>query len=294
MDLSLSESVSWGLVLHKNSNNDLNPSIDFDDVSISLKDGYVDRLLVDKDESFCWGSNSDVLVTSSTFYNFDYTHRNSFTTTMNSSIEDTVRSITLKDTPYDPVIAENENVDFASEVALLGRNIVIEAATDGVEGKGGYFQILNTPNLKQVILGVEFVNMGRRGESDRYAMQVLGSGSIDGSQISNNSFRNSNNWNVVLEGTSNVKLAGNIMHKVNGHGFYTGFGSSNNLFYENLVSNSMNMYVNQKAVDDESSFASSFFNGPSHNHYIRNVASASEKYGFSFDFQSVSFCTCWL
>ena len=60
------------------------------------------------------------------------------------------------------------------EVALLTRNFVVVAESDaGDVTKGWHFNIAHTPGQVQSIVGVEFVNMGRKGEVDRYVRNEI-------------------------------------------------------------------------------------------------------------------------
>ena len=38
--------------------------------------------------------------------------------------------------------------------------------------RGGYLQVLHTPNVAQVIEGVELTNMGQQGFKNRFPIQV--------------------------------------------------------------------------------------------------------------------------
>lgn len=75
---------------------------------------------------------------------------------------------------------------------------------------GAYLQVLHTPNQQQKISGIQFVNMGRRGEVDRFPIQFLYSGSLHGTDISVNSIYGSHQRCIVLAGTGNVTIASNV------------------------------------------------------------------------------------
>ena len=70
-----------------------------------------------------------------------------------------------------PMISKAENNEYAVEIALLSRNVIIEGKDDEDE-KGGYMQVLHTPGIVQSIQGVEFANMGRMGEADRFVSNI--------------------------------------------------------------------------------------------------------------------------
>ena len=68
-----------------------------------------------------------------------------------------------------PIISYEEEPDYAVELAFVSRNVIIEGADDeGNSEKGGYMQILHTPYIVQTLDGVEFLNMGRKSEHDRF------------------------------------------------------------------------------------------------------------------------------
>lgn len=70
--------------------------------------------------------------------------------------------------------------------------------------------MLHTPNQQQIVSGVQFDNMGRRGEADRFPIHILYSGSLQGTDISQNSIRGSHQRCIVLDGTGNVTIASNV------------------------------------------------------------------------------------
>ena len=141
--------------------------IDYDDVSFKYYKGYIDELVVDSGDSSCWGDDSDVHVTSATHYNNH--ERNGGYSQIQSHVAngDGTTNIQLREALTLPIISVEENEDEAVEIALISRNIQIQG-DDDEDNKGGYMQVLHTPDVAQVIQGVEFVNMGRMGEVDRF------------------------------------------------------------------------------------------------------------------------------
>ena len=53
-------------------------------------------------------------------------------------------------------------------MALLSQNVVIKGSNNEANGKGGYRQVLHTPNISQTIQGGQFISMGRLGEFDHF------------------------------------------------------------------------------------------------------------------------------
>ena len=64
-----------------------------------------------------------------------------------------------------PMLSGDDNA-FPVEVALLSRNIVFDTLDNNLDG--GHLTVYRTPNLKQVIEGVEFRNFGQQAFSGRY------------------------------------------------------------------------------------------------------------------------------
>ena len=143
--------------------------IDYDDISIRYNKGYVDELVTDSSHVSCWGDNADVHITSATYYSDISDIDNGFVTTIKSVVDngDGTATIKLNEAATLPIISQEENNDYAVEIALLSRNVIIQGDA-GEFQKGGYMQVLHTPDVGQTIQGIEFVNMGRSGEIDRF------------------------------------------------------------------------------------------------------------------------------
>jgi hypothetical protein len=174
VDTDLSKAVSsyWRLYMSNTRDGHLF-TVDYDDLSIRFVKGYVDKLVVNGPDVSCWGVGSDLHITSSTFYN-DEIRPNGYrgniiqvTDAGNGS-----RLLQIAPAPSLPIVSLLESPLFAAEVALLSRNIVIRGSFSEGAGKGGYFQVLHTPNISQVIQGVQFSNMGRLGEVDHFVRKT--------------------------------------------------------------------------------------------------------------------------
>ena len=70
--------------------------------------------------------------------------------------------------------------------------------------------MLHTINQQQIISGVHFGNMGRRGDVDKFPIQILYSGSLQGTDISRNTIEGSHQRCIVLDGTGNVTISHNV------------------------------------------------------------------------------------
>ncbi len=237
--------VSWRFHFH--NERDITVTVDFDDVSIAYHEGIVDQLVVPKDDALCWAPGSEINVGSSMHYNWHWLLANSFTTAISDVTDngDETLSLTLVDAPFIPILSLEDDEDFATDVSLLSRNIKITNSDDEVE-KGAYLQVLKTPNVTQKVIGVEFINMGRRKEDDRHPFQISYSESIEGTLISGNSIRGSYNRCIVIDGTSNITISENVGYFNKGHCVYIGFESMDNLIEGNLVSDNQDAHWNDQ------------------------------------------------
>jgi len=169
-DLSRAMSAQWRLYL--TNTRDGIYTVDYDNLSIRFLRGYVDKIVVDSADASCWGAGSDVHVTSSTFYNGDGTPiiPNGYvgkimqvTDAGNGS-----QFLRISPAPTLPILSQLNSSFYAAEIALLSRNVIIEGSSNEASGKGGYLQVLHTPNVTQTVQGVQFLNMGRSGEYDHF------------------------------------------------------------------------------------------------------------------------------
>ncbi len=176
IDEDLSETNEAYLLMGLNNNRDGEKyNLDFDDISIRYNRGYVDELVVDSNDVSCWGDGSDVHVTSATYYSWAQEKGNGFESQIGSVVDngDGTANIKLNEAATLPIISEEENRDHSVEIVLLSRNIKIEGDDDEEDKKGGYFQVLHTPGIAQTVQGVEFLNMGRKSEVDRFVSEIL-------------------------------------------------------------------------------------------------------------------------
>jgi hypothetical protein len=174
-DLSRALSAEWRLYLTNTRDGHLY-TIDYDDLSIRFVRGYVDKLLVDSVDASCWGPGSDVHVTTSTFYNGDGApiRPNGYKGNIIavSDAGDGSNALQISPAPTLPIVSQSDSTLYAAEVALLSRNVIIEGSNNEANGKGGYLQVLHTPNVSQTIQGVQFKNMGRLAEVDHFVSSL--------------------------------------------------------------------------------------------------------------------------
>jgi len=288
VDTELSQAVSAVWRLSLSNRRDGIYTVDYDDLSIRFVRGYVDKLAVDSVDASCWGAGSDVHVTSSTFYNGDGTpirpngYRGKIIQVTDSG--NGTQYLQINPAPTLPILSQSDSLLYAAEVLLLSRNVIIEGSNNEMNGKGGYLQVLHTPNISQTIQGVQFINMGRVGEFDRFAIQILYSGSVNvnGTLIAKNSIVDSNHRGVVIEGTSNALIFDNVAVSVSGHAFYVGDQSQNNVFERNLGSQTMTIDRTITISGENDYDAAAFFSRFPPNSFISNVASGNKENGFYF------------
>mmetsp|Transcript_1433 Transcript_1433/g.2264 ORF Transcript_1433/g.2264 Transcript_1433/m.2264 type:complete len:3782 (+) Transcript_1433:192-11537(+) len=252
--------------------------IDYDNIKMTFKSGPVEGILVDDSVASCWGEGAEVHITSSTLTSDQA--QSSVISEMTKKGDGTV-SMKLQD-PVSNVIGSEESEDFALEVALVSRNVKIQGDI-GEEDMGGYLQVLHTPSIAQVLKGVEFKNMGQLTVPDRYPIQFLYSGDVNGTEVSKNVIRNSNQRCLVLDGTSNAVISDNVAYDYAGHCFYVGYESENNLLEGNLASSSTTkIQWNNRILDMDDHYLAAFFSVWRQNDWIGNVAAGGQGQGFRF------------
>jgi hypothetical protein len=108
--------------------------------------------------------------------------------------------------------------DFAVEVALLDRSLIIEGAKD--EGEfatlGGHVIVLHTPHVHQHLEGALLQNMGQQGKLGRYPLHFHMSECVHGSTLSKNVIWKSNQRCIVVHGTHNVTVSENVAFDTKG------------------------------------------------------------------------------
>ena len=108
--------------------------LDYNDIRISYHQGYTDELVVDTDDALCWGAGADVHVTPASFHSSSCKKNNGLESQIGSTIDNgngTI-SILLDKAATLPVISQEENSDYAVDIALLSRKVV-------VKGEGGHY-----------------------------------------------------------------------------------------------------------------------------------------------------------
>jgi hypothetical protein len=246
--------------------------IDYDVDNISFKrttkgEGGFDRLILPNSVENVWNTGAELLITSHTS-EWDGHSTRRVTSIENHDKEGYV-SISLNE-PIDRPITLGSNPFYATEVALLSRNIVFMGAN------GGHLTVLNTPNQAQLIQGVEFREFGSGGEvREAYPIYFDNCNDSSGSVVSKNSIRDSKRGCIVLDGTNNVLVEQNVALATKGHCFVVKTGKEiGNVFKSNLGA-----FCQEEDIDTT---PATFWIGSPTNFWVDNVASGSEGFGFWF------------
>lgn len=173
------------------------------------------------------------------------------------------------DTGIKSVLAEKDTPGQGVEIAVTTRNIKIVGDDDGTDN-GGYLQVFHTPGVAQLIEGVEFLNMGQLGRKNRFSMQLLYNGNVEGTSLSRNSFRQSNMRCISVDGTANATIVGNVGAEISGHCYYFSHESADNMVVGNLISNQKKQPNKIDGYDDYESDAYAIWSPA--NHFVGNVS----------------------
>jgi hypothetical protein len=184
-----------------------------------------------------------------------------------------------------------ESPDFAVEVALLSRNILLDGGpNDGPEDadQGGHLMISYTPNVIQTIEGVEIRNFGQQGNIGRYPIHFHYCNNVSGSTVSKNTIRQSNQRCIVVHGTNQLRIVNNVAFDTKGHCYMTEDGSeTGNEFLYNLGTQ---IGIPDKLIPNEGPNGNETDHEPAiywitnpTNTFIGNVAAGSEHSGFWFE-----------
>jgi len=275
-------SKSWSTLFI--ANNDTTSELWVDDIIVTLVRTPVNKLVVDSSVLGCWDVGSDVLVTSSSI----------------KYEEDTITSMISSIAPYgrDKAIlslypfaqwhtSQIDDYKSAAEVALLSRKVLF-FSEEAVNNNGFHLMILQSPNISQVIQGVEFKGGGQMGKMWRYPIYFrLGSNST-GSIVAKNTIRDSYQRCIVLQGTNNVTISWNIAYNSYGHCYMTQDGSEEfNLFEHNLGSVTKKMPIEKVLSFAESDNTPATFRITNpRNYFLNNVAAGSDGTGFWYHLPS--------
>ncbi|KAJ8901531.1 hypothetical protein NDN08_007375 [Rhodosorus marinus] len=130
-------------------------------------------------------------------------------------------------------------VEMPAEVVLLTRPVRISRRKTSKQSSkfGPHLMVANT-QLKQVIHGVEFVEMGQLGTLGRYPIHFHLCGKTDWSEVYGCSILRSNQRGIVIHGTDKVKIFDNVLYDGAGHQIMMEDGiEEQGKYYRNVVVN---------------------------------------------------------
>lgn len=240
-----------------------------------------DTIVVQNAEN--WAPGAEILITSHTrVWNEHQVRQIKSITKMPGSI-----AIQLNETIVRPTTFV-EAPDFATEIALLSRNVLIQGGSDPSPWHGGHFMVHHTPMQPQLIEGVEFRNMGQQSLLGRYPIHFHFCDDSSGSSVSKNTIRESNQRCIVVHGTNNMRVSENIAFDTKGHCFMLEDGmEEGNEFVRNLGAQTgapeaiiPDDGTNGEESDDEP--ATFWITNPT-NSFVGNVAAGSESSGYWFE-----------
>ena len=181
-----------------------------------------------------------------------------------------------------------ESKEYAVEVALLSRNILLVGGADTTARHGGHLMIMYTPTVVQSIIGMEFQNFGQQGALGRYPIHFHFCNDVSGSVVAQNSIRQSNQRCIVIHGTNKLRVSENIAYDTKGHCFMTEDGiETGNEFISNLGAQTgipemviPNLGANGVETDKE---PATFWIVSPTNSWVGNVAAGSINSGYWFE-----------
>jgi G8 domain len=192
------------------------------------------------------------------------------------------------DRPIEVPTVAIKSPDFATEVALLSRNVVIQAGNTSSDKQGGHIWIMQTPRVAQTLIGIDIQRFGQQGQLGRYPIHIHFCGDSKGTVIAKNTVRQSNQRCIVVHGTDNLEIRENVAFDTKGHCFMLEDGmETGNSFIRNIGIQTgapaiiiPNYGHNGKETDAEPS--TFWITNPSNN-WIENTVAGSESSGFWFE-----------
>lgn len=160
------------LKLYLVSDDSTHDDLDVDNMSISFQSGPVKSLVLPDstgDISSCWGPGSQLLVTSNNL-DFDDVATPTIASVTNNPTDQTT-TVELVE-PIEMTSYSDNEPDYAVEVALLSRNIVMESSDTENPVNGGHLIFYHTTHA-QFLDGVEFRKFGQAGMLGKYVCKTF-------------------------------------------------------------------------------------------------------------------------
>ena len=155
--------IQWRLI----TGNERHADVDYRDITMKPTESSIRSLVLDKSIEGCWGKGSRILVTSNTA---EDAHQMTQIEEITANNDGETVTVLLNDV-IAPTTTVAKDSKMAVEVALLDRNVVIKGDKDDNVYRGlhgGYMSIFHTPEVNQIIQGVQFEHMGQQGLNDRF------------------------------------------------------------------------------------------------------------------------------
>eukprot|EP00542_Grammatophora_oceanica_P020927 CAMPEP_0194026912 /NCGR_PEP_ID=MMETSP0009_2-20130614/1155_1 /TAXON_ID=210454 /ORGANISM="Grammatophora oceanica, Strain CCMP 410" /LENGTH=1694 /DNA_ID=CAMNT_0038665801 /DNA_START=100 /DNA_END=5184 /DNA_ORIENTATION=- len=264
------------------------PTVEYhlDYMTIEAEAGPIKNIVVEDSVSGAWAPGAEVLLT--TYQTTSDKHQVRKIVNVEPSTTGLV-VVELNETISRPSTVQ-DNPNFATEVALLSRNILFIAAEDDPNPKhGGHLIVFHTPGVNQQLEGVEVRNFGQAGNLGRYPIHFHLSGDNDGSIVKSNLIRESNQRCVVIHGTHNVNIEENVAFDTFGHCFMLEDGfETGNTFKKNLGALTKNqpsadvippIAAQNNGEETDGNSATYWITNPDNN-FIDNVAAGCAMNGF--------------
>jgi len=247
----------------------------YDDVSFTFVSGGVGSPQFGGNVGACWDTGASVYLASQ-----------SMNATAGSVLKITGKNVTGDNTtmkfdkPVDAVPL-SKSIDFATEFALLGRNIHFESEDLTNPANGAYLTILSTLSIPQLLQGVTFNGFGQQGIANRFPIFFKSCGDSSGSVVSKNAIINSNQRCIVLQNTNGVSVTDNVAYNTAGHCYSLEDGSEmNNTFEGNFGAGTTAAKVVISGESDNN--PATFFITNPNNFFKGNIAAGSSDTGFYF------------
>jgi len=134
----------------------------YDDISFTYTNGGTGKPIFNHQVGKCWGVGASVYVASQ---GINVT-ADSILTVLDKNV--TADNTTIRFNETADAIPLSRNMDFATEFALLSRNIHFESEDLTNSANGATMTFLSTPLIPQLLQGVSFKGFGQQGLADRY------------------------------------------------------------------------------------------------------------------------------
>jgi cell migration-inducing and hyaluronan-binding protein len=190
-------------------------------------------------------------------------------------------------------------VDERGEVALLTRNVRIQASADAEDSYfGGH--VMAMAGSRMTVSGIELYRMGQHLTLARYPIHWHINGDVQGQYIRNSAIHDTYNRCVTIHGTDNLLVENNVTYNTVGHCFFMedGIETGNQVVrnlgiqtkcHPTLPCDPTNLFLAHQSTNGQASehvlipsdnTASTFWITNPDNIYRENVAAGSDQVGF--------------